>query len=130
HRLFEGVEDGRRRVSEHERPPREDVVDVLMAVHVPDARAGAAVDHERLAADAAKRAHRRAHAAGKQRAGALHHLVRAAGHRPKLPTDPSTVSTRARRGAAPDAETTRTSEAPKSTSSITSSSRTSTNVPG
>ena len=59
-----------------------------LSVDVPDARPFAALDDERLAADATKGADRRAHAAGKERARALHDLARPRRHRPKLPIDP------------------------------------------
>ena len=75
-------------VAEHERAPREHVVDVLVAVRVPDARALAALGHERFATDAAEGTHRRIHAAWKELARALHDLVRPRGrttHRPKAP---------------------------------------------
>ena len=62
HRARERIEHRRRRVAEHERAPRQHVVDVLVAIDVPDARAFAARHDERLAADAAERAHRRVHA--------------------------------------------------------------------
>ena len=51
-------------VAQNQRPPRADVVDVLVAVGVPDARALAARNEQRRAAHAAKRAHRGVHAAG------------------------------------------------------------------
>src|SRR5439155_16031836 len=53
-----------RRVPEDERPPRAEKVQVRAAVHVPDARALAPRDEERLAADTLERAHRAVHAPG------------------------------------------------------------------
>src|SRR5690242_17132583 len=44
--------------------PRTDVVDVSATVDVGDVRAARGLDEARRAADAAKRAHRRVHAAG------------------------------------------------------------------
>src|SRR4029077_20529983 len=126
----ERVEHSRRRVTENDRAPGQHVVDVLAAIHIPEARAGAATDDERLTAHAAERAHRRADAAGKQRARPFHYFVRARRHRPKLPTVPKTGRRRATRGGATGARTTVTSDARKSTSSTTSSSDTSANVPG
>src|ERR1700737_2153406 len=69
------LQDDGSSVSEDERSPREDVVDVLVAVDVPDACALAACDQGGLASDAAEGADRRAHAAGKERAGTRHELV-------------------------------------------------------
>src|SRR5438132_1572496 len=50
------------RVSQNGRPPGADVIDVLVAVHIPDAGTFGPVNEERLAANAAKCAHRRIHA--------------------------------------------------------------------
>ena len=61
---FDGRNNFRMRVAENGRPPGADVINQLIAIHVPDARASGLVDKERLAADRAKRAHRRVHAAG------------------------------------------------------------------
>ena len=51
-------------VAQQQRAPRADVVDVLVAVDVEDVAALAARDEERIAAHAAKGAHRRIDAAG------------------------------------------------------------------
>ena len=59
----ERCDDARMRVAEDQRAPREDVVDVAVAVDVDEVRALAALDEERRAADRAERAHRRADAA-------------------------------------------------------------------
>src|SRR6185312_13808195 len=64
------------RVAGDERPPRADVVDVLVAVDVEEIRPLAAREEDRLAADAAEGAHRRVHAAGDVLLGALEELVR------------------------------------------------------
>ena len=61
---LDGGNDFGMRVAEDGRPPGQDVINKLIAVHVPDARAFGMVDEERLAADGAERAHRRIHAAG------------------------------------------------------------------
>ena len=72
HRLAQRIEHHRRRMAEDERPPREHVVEILVAVDVPDARPLPALDDERLAADPAERAHRRADAAGEELTRAGH----------------------------------------------------------
>ena len=59
-------DNSRRSVSEDEWSPRADVVDILVFVGVPNVRAVAADDIERIASHAAKRAHRRVHASGNQ----------------------------------------------------------------
>ena len=61
---LDGGNDFRMRVAENRRPPGADVINVFVAVHVPDVRAFGLVDEKRLAADGAKRAHRRIDAAG------------------------------------------------------------------
>ena len=61
-----------RGVPEHERSPRQHVVDILVVVHVPDAGALPACHDERLAAYTSKCTHRRVHAAREQVAGARH----------------------------------------------------------
>src|SRR5213079_2379268 len=53
-----------RRVPQDERSPRAQEVQVRTPLHVPDARALAALDEERLAADAPEGAHGAVHAAG------------------------------------------------------------------
>src|SRR5438045_7491755 len=45
-------------MAQNERPPRTEEVDVLAAVHVPEAGARTTRDEERLTADAAEGAHR------------------------------------------------------------------------
>ena len=60
---FDRGDDGRMRVAEDQRPPGADVVDVAVAVDVPQIRALAALDDDRLAADAAERPRRAVHAA-------------------------------------------------------------------
>ena len=61
---LDGGNDFRMRVAENGRSPGADVVDVFVAIHVPDARALGFVDEERLAADGAEGADGRVHAAG------------------------------------------------------------------
>ena len=61
---FDGGYDFGMRMAEDGRPPGEDVINQLVAVHVPDMRAFGPVDEERLAAYGAERAHGRVHAAG------------------------------------------------------------------
>src|SRR5581483_5655533 len=66
-----------------ERPPTQYIIDVLVAVHVPDIRPLAVIDKQRFAAHAAKRAYRRIYPAGDDfprgsiqgtGSGVLHHL--------------------------------------------------------
>ena len=63
-RLLDRRDDLGMAVAQEQRPPGADVVDVLVAVGVPDVRALAAHDEGRRAAHAAERPHRRIHAAG------------------------------------------------------------------
>src|ERR1700674_445888 len=58
-------------VAEDHRPPGTDVVDVLLAIGVPEIRTLRAFDEPRRAADRAKRAHRRVHTAGNGFLGAF-----------------------------------------------------------
>ena len=60
----DGIDNDFRRMAENGRPPGADVINVFVAIHVPDARAFRALDEKRLAADVAKRADGRIHAAG------------------------------------------------------------------
>ena len=73
------------RVAEDERPPRQDVVHVPIAVHVDEVGPLASLDEERRAADRAEGAHRRADAARKELQRLGEELVGArpdrAGHR-------------------------------------------------
>src|SRR5450759_2984858 len=66
HHPLERIENRGRSVAENERTPREDVVDVFVAVDIPDPRASAFGDEERLAANPAKCTNGRAHATGKE----------------------------------------------------------------
>src|SRR3954470_5227233 len=77
HCLFECIEYDRRGVTEYERAPRQNEIDVFVAVHVPDPRAFSTFRNDRIAANAAKRAYRRIDAAGAQLARASHYLLRA-----------------------------------------------------
>jgi hypothetical protein len=58
------VEKVRMRMAENGRSPGADVVDVIVAIDIEHPRALGSVHEKRLAADRAKRAHRRVHAAG------------------------------------------------------------------
>ena len=127
HRLAQRVEHDGGRVAEHERAPREHVVEVLVAVDVPDARPFAALDDERLATNAAECAHRRADAAGNSsRARAIsareRDVSRADATSVIARSSRSSCSSRAARAGAaapaqPARSTTRSSDARKSTSS-------------
>ena len=66
-RLAQRVHHGLGPMPQQQRPPGAHVIDVGIAVDVEDARAFAALDEPRRAAHAAKRAHRRIHAAGNAR---------------------------------------------------------------
>jgi hypothetical protein len=61
---LDGGNDFGMRMAEDGRPPGEDVINQLVAVHVPDARAFGPVHEERLPPDGAERAHRRVHTTG------------------------------------------------------------------
>jgi hypothetical protein len=63
-RLRHRAHHGRVRVPQDQRAPGEDVVDVLVAVHVPEPRPARALHEERLAPHRAEGAHRRVDAAG------------------------------------------------------------------
>src|SRR5262249_5800080 len=71
HRFLDGFHNARVCVAEDKRPPRTDVIEVLVAVHVVEIRPLAARHEERLTAHAAKRAGRAVHAAGNNAAGPL-----------------------------------------------------------
>src|SRR6185436_4256038 len=58
--------DGRMAVAQEQRPPRTDVIDVLIAIRIEDMGAFAARDKRRVAADAAKGADRGVYTAGDQ----------------------------------------------------------------
>ncbi len=62
--LLHGRDDLRMGVAEDHGAPGADVVDIALAVGVDRVGPGGAVEEDRIAADAAKRAHRRVHAAG------------------------------------------------------------------
>ena len=63
-RFPDGVDDRRMRVAEDRRPPRSDIVEIALAVGVPQVRAVAARDEAWRAADGTIRAHRRIDACG------------------------------------------------------------------
>ena len=67
----------RMRVAENQRAPGADVIDVLAPVHILQARAFRAIDHQRRAAHGAKCAHGAVHAADQNIFGALEELARA-----------------------------------------------------
>ena len=95
------VEDDVGGMAQHQRAPRQDVIEILVAVGVPHPRAFTALGHERLSTHAAKGAHGRVHATRKTRTRSRHDLggphARArrqhgcefcrTAHRPKLPTE-------------------------------------------
>ncbi len=62
-RLLDGFHDFRVGMSRDERPPREDIVNVAIAVHVEEIGSLAALDEERLSTHSAEGAHGRVHAA-------------------------------------------------------------------
>jgi hypothetical protein len=66
-----GVEHLGMNVAENHRAPRTDVVDIALAVRIPEIRALRALDEARRAADRAERTHRRVHAAGNGSLGAF-----------------------------------------------------------
>ena len=65
------ADDGWVRMPENRRPPRTDVVDVLLAVGAEEPCALGAGDEHRASADGAKGAHRAVHAAGEECLGLL-----------------------------------------------------------
>ena len=79
--IGDGGHDGRMGVAQDHRPPGADIVDQLVAVHVPDQCPEGAIDHPRRAADCAEGAHRRVDAAGEEALGASHELRGACGAR-------------------------------------------------
>ena len=68
--LLHGCNHAREGVSQDQRSPRADVVDVFIAVGVPDAGTFAAHDVRRLAANGFEGTHRRIHPAGDYARGA------------------------------------------------------------
>ena len=62
-------------VAEDQRPPRADVIDVLVAIGIEDVRAFAAFDKGRSSSDAAVSANRRVDAARDRRAGRVRKVV-------------------------------------------------------
>src|SRR2546427_7408268 len=77
HRSLESVENYGRRVSEDERSPRENEVNVFVTIDIPDPRALAACDNDRLSSNSAKCAYGRVHSARKEIARPLHNFGRA-----------------------------------------------------
>ncbi|OQA43269.1 MAG: hypothetical protein BWY52_01922 [Chloroflexi bacterium ADurb.Bin325] len=67
------------RMAEDQRPPREDVIQEAVAVHVVEIGPFPARDEQRVAAHRAERAHRRVHAAGEQGLGQGKQMLRAGG---------------------------------------------------
>ncbi len=74
--MVQGVENHGVAVTEDERTPGADVVDVFVAVGIEDVRSFAALDEGRSAADAAVSAHGGVHAAGNGELGAFEKLLR------------------------------------------------------
>ena len=70
-RALDGRDDLRVRMTQDQRAPRADEVEILAAVGIRDHGAGRRPDHERCASDAAERAHGRVHAARRDFLGAL-----------------------------------------------------------
>ncbi len=66
---FDGLGHVRVGMTQDQRPPRQHVVYVLVAVHIAQARAGAARREERLGTDGAEGADRRVHSARRYSAG-------------------------------------------------------------
>ena len=74
HGPFECIQHHRRRMAEHERPARQHVVDVLVAINIPYPRALSARNHERLATNTAECAHWRIHTTRKSCSPARHNV--------------------------------------------------------
>ena len=60
-RFFDRRHDARIRMPQNERPPRADVIDVAIAIDIPQIRSFTALNDNRLSADAAKRPRRAVH---------------------------------------------------------------------
>src|SRR5262249_15400189 len=60
--LTQTLNDFRRPMSEDQRSPRTDIINVFFPVDVPNMRTVTAIDEERLAADGTERPNRRVHA--------------------------------------------------------------------
>ena len=67
-------------MAEDQRPPGTDVVEIVLAVGVPHARAGTTCEEARRATDRAEGANRRIDAAGNDFLGLFEELVVARGH--------------------------------------------------
>jgi len=74
--LFDGLQDGGVAMAEQEGTPTANVVDIAVAVRIPDVGALAAGDEGRGAADAAESAYGRIHAAGNGPLGAFEKSLR------------------------------------------------------
>ena len=81
HGALDRRDDGGMRVTEDERPPRADVVDVVAAVGVDDVGPGAASDEARGASDTLEGPYRAVDSAGDEPLGLGEELLRAASHR-------------------------------------------------
>ena len=82
-RLFgNGLDNLRVRMAQNQRSPRTNVIDVLVPIGVPQARAGCSINHDWFAAHGAKRAHRTVHAANEHVSRASEYLL---GARPLHP---------------------------------------------
>ena len=73
-RFLNGADDARMTVAQDQRSPRADVIQVVIAVEIEEARPFAASDENRIAADGAEGAGRTVDAAGNEMAGTLKRL--------------------------------------------------------
>ncbi|MCY1534316.1 hypothetical protein D9M68_696840 [compost metagenome] len=80
HRFLHRFQHGRVAMAQDHRAPGADVVDVLLAVGVPEIGTLGALHETRCAAHGAEGAHGRVHAAGDQGLGAVKQLLVAVGH--------------------------------------------------
>src|SRR6266550_822636 len=74
HRSRERIEHNRRSVAEDQWTPRQDEVDVLLSIDIPDSRSFAARGDNRLAADTFEGAHGRIHTAREKLASPGHYF--------------------------------------------------------
>ena len=73
--LLEAFDDSRVRVANDERPPRKHIVDIAVAVNVPEVRPSRPLNEQRRAAYAAKRADRRIDAARQHLLGRIEEFL-------------------------------------------------------
>ncbi len=74
--IGDGLHDFRMRVTQNQRAPGTDVVDIFISVGVPQARASRVIDDDRIAAHRAKCAHRAVHSADEHFGRALENILR------------------------------------------------------